>query len=109
MSSVEEKTELKGGHPPAVKAGGMRVSRPRHSSTGESKTEPAPAPTPAEEEEYGASPAKPERNASQNVSGVQTKGDKDYTPDAVKQFHEKPLPAKDRRPVQVPHNIQQPK
>ena len=36
-------------------------------------------------------------------------GDKDFPPEAVKHYHEKPLPTKDLRPVNRPHNIQQPR
>lgn len=105
MSSTEE-TELKAGHAPAVKAGGMRVvSRPRNTSTGESK------PETKEEEDVASTPPKGEKHNFQvNLSGAIGQGDKDFTPDAVKSYHDKPLPSKDNRhaPKQQ-HHIQQPK
>ena len=36
-------------------------------------------------------------------------GDKDFPPEAVKHYHDKPLPSKDHRPIHKPHNIQQPR
>merc|ERR1712226_1311057 len=81
MSSTEE-TDLKAGHAPAVKAGGMRVvTRPRHSSTGESK------PEVVEDEEVEPTPPKSEKHNFQvNLSGAVGKGDKDFTPDAIKSY-----------------------
>jgi len=102
MSSPDAQ-ELKGGHPPAVKAGGMRVARHHQSSTGESKNEM----TKEEQEEYGTSP--PKTNKDVVVSGALAKEEKAYPPEAVKQFHVAPLPSKEMRPVQVKHNINQPK
>lgn len=99
MSSNEE-PELKAGHPPAVKAGGMRVARTHHSSTGES----AAAKVDAEEQEEYADPV-PKDN----------KGDSDFPPDAIKQFHDKPVPTKvNRQPGHQPNqqlnrNINQPR
>jgi len=105
MSSAVEETELKGGHPPAVKAGGMRVARNKQNSTGDKaeKTEM----TKEEQEQYGTSPPKVDKNVV--VSGALIKEDKAYPPEAVKQFHEHPLPSKECRPVQHKHNINQPK
>lgn len=105
MSSTEE-TDLKAGHAPAVKAGGMRVvTRPRHSSTGESK------PEVVEDEEVEPTPPKSEKHNFQvNLSGAVGKGDKDFTPDAIKSYHDKPLPSKESRHAAKPqHHINQPK
>ncbi|KAK2158453.1 hypothetical protein LSH36_170g04040 [Paralvinella palmiformis] len=105
MSSAEDNAELKAGHPPAVKAGGMRVARARQSSTGESKESGGDGET-----EYSTTPPKSERhNQKMLISGVVTSGDKDFSPVAVKHYHEKPLPAKEKRHVETPHNIQQPR
>ncbi|KAI0208390.1 Death-associated protein 1 [Lamellibrachia satsuma] len=109
MSSTEEKADLKAGHPPAVKAGGMRVAtRPRHTSTGDKKEAPVQD---GEEEEFpeSASPPKAERHNQQMlVSGAVTKGDRDFTEAAVKQIHEKPNVGKEKRPMNTSHRIQQP-
>ncbi|XP_059152007.1 death-associated protein 1-like [Physella acuta] len=100
--------DLKAGHPPAVKVGGMRVVQ--HKKEGD-KNEP-PTMTPEEEAEFGSSPPKTDKHhQSLLISGVVTKGDKDFTPQAVKSFHEKPLPQHDVRPRPTQHSmkIQQPK
>jgi hypothetical protein len=110
MSSVDDtgSGDLKAGHAPAVKVGGMRVVQ--HKKEGE-KPE-AVALTPEEEAEFGTSPPKADRhNQSQLVSGAVTKGDKDFTTQAVKSFHEKPAPTHDvkpRQPQQTQH-IHQPR
>jgi len=101
----EAEVEMKGGHPPAVKAGGMRVARTRQSSTGESKDKPEM--TKEEIEEYGSSPPKNDKQVL--VSGVVTKEEKAFPPEAVKHYHEKVVPAKEMRPIQQKHNINQPK
>lgn len=103
MSSSE--VEMKGGHPPAVKAGGMRVARPRQASGSESKEKTEM--TKEEMEEYGSSPPKTDKQVL--VSGAVAKEEKAYPPDAVRQYHEKPLPSKDMRPIQPKHFINQPK
>ncbi|KAI8775854.1 death-associated protein 1-like [Biomphalaria glabrata] len=107
--SEESTVDLKAGHPPATKVGGMRVVQ--HKKEGE-KNEP-PAMTPEEEAEFGSSspPKTDKHHQALLVSGVVTKGDKDFTVQAVKSFHEKPLPQHDSRPrpSQITQKIQQPK
>lgn len=101
--SSSETAELKAGHPPAVKAGGMRVARPKPTSESKDKNEM----TKEEQEEYGSSPPKTSKEVL--VSGVVAKEEKAYPPEAVKQFHEPTLPSKEMRPIQHRHNINQPK
>jgi hypothetical protein len=103
MSSSE--VEMKAGHPPAVKAGGMRVARPRQTSTGESKEKPEM--TKEEIEEFGTSPPKTEKQVL--VSGAVAKEEKAFPPEAVKHYHDKPLPSKEVSHAPVKHNINQPK
>lgn len=105
--SSNEKEELKAGHAPAVKAGGMRVARTHHSSTGEA----APPKPDAEEQEEYADPATKEEKVNVDISGALSKGDQDFPPAAVKQFHEKPSASKEQRPPQPQqkHHIQQPR
>ncbi|KAK3764428.1 hypothetical protein RRG08_040024 [Elysia crispata] len=100
--------ELKAGHPPAVKVGGMRVVQ--HCKKEGEKPEPQSM-TPEEEAEYGASPPKTDKHhQTQLVSGAMTKGDKDFSAQALKAFHEKPHPQHDKpRPVQTSHTIHQPR
>ncbi|XP_005093178.1 death-associated protein 1 [Aplysia californica] len=110
MSAPDEgaNPELKGGHAPAVKVGGMRVVQ--HKKEGE-KQEPTQM-TAEEEAEFGASPPKTDKHhQSMLVSGAVTKGDKDFTTQAVKSIHEKPVPTHDPkpRPNQNTHQIHQPR
>uniref|UniRef100_A0A0B6ZFS7 Death-associated protein 1 n=2 Tax=Arion vulgaris TaxID=1028688 RepID=A0A0B6ZFS7_9EUPU len=110
MSSVDDtgSGDLKAGHPPAVKVGGMRVVQ--HKKEGD-KAEVVTM-TPEEEAEFGSSPPKTDKhNQSVLVSGAVTKGDKDFTTQAVKSFHEKPAPTHDvkPRPSQQSQNINQPR
>ncbi|XP_068604029.1 death-associated protein 1 homolog [Brachionichthys hirsutus] len=89
-SPPKEKSETKGGRLPAVKAGGMRIVQ-KHQTT------PAPEPPPKDddEEEYvTSSPPK----APVIVSGVVTKGDKDFTPAAAQVAHTKPQPCVPKLP-----------
>uniref|UniRef100_A0A8C6WN14 Death-associated protein n=1 Tax=Neogobius melanostomus TaxID=47308 RepID=A0A8C6WN14_9GOBI len=104
-SPPKEKVEMKGGHLPAVKAGGMRIVQ---------KYQPTPAPEPPakkeeeEEEEYeSSSPPK----APVIVSGVITKGDKDFTPAAAQVAHQKPQPGVPKLPAtqQINQHIHQPR
>lgn len=92
-TSPPKDKELKAGHPPAVKAGGMRITSKHHQSQ-------APVLTPeekAEEEEF----AEPKEKASEQkviVSGVVLKGHPEINPAAIKVAHEKPIPQHEKRP-----------
>eukprot|EP00117_Sycon_ciliatum_P000731 scpid75661/ scgid6682/ len=96
MSSPSN-AELKAGHPPAVKAGGMRVAtkRPPPSDTGAAAAEAADDLPPAEEVDPAVAP---EDGGKLIISGVVAKGNKDFPTEAVKAFHEKPQPAVENRP-----------
>lgn len=98
--------DLKGGHAPAVKVAGMRVVQHKEKHD---KTE-QPTMTPEEEEEFGTSPPKADKHHSTAVvSGAQTKGDKDFPPQAVKIYHDKPQPAHEKPRGTPQHNIHQPR
>ncbi|XP_041374893.1 death-associated protein 1-like [Gigantopelta aegis] len=103
MSSVvgtKEDTELKGGHAPAVKVAGMRVATKTAHPNAVAGEKPAEVMNPEEdgEVELGESPPKTDKHhQSLLISGVVTKGDKDFPPAAVKSYHEKPVPAHDKR------------
>ncbi|XP_023678205.1 death-associated protein 1 homolog [Paramormyrops kingsleyae] len=93
-SPPKEKTETKAGHPPAVKAGGMRIVQKHQSG-------PEPIPDKDSKEFESSSPPK----APLVISGVVTKGDKDFTPAAAQVAHQKPQPAVEKLPP--PHHINQ--
>ncbi|KAL1006619.1 hypothetical protein UPYG_G00074540 [Umbra pygmaea] len=93
-SPPKEKIETKGGHLPAVKAGGMRIVQ-KHLGT------PQPEPPSCkdnDDEEYVEEPSPPKPVVV--VSGVVTKGDKDFTPAAAQVAHQKPQPSV----VKMPQN-----
>jgi len=97
MSSTEESSDLKGGHPPAVKAGGMRITQ--HKATHEKPSAPEPKkedqPEDEEEEETPEIPPKP---VPLVISGAVARGDSDFPASSVKAFHEKtPLPTNEFR------------
>ncbi|XP_071402887.1 death-associated protein 1 homolog [Centroberyx affinis] len=90
-SPPKEKVETKGGHLPAVKAGGMRIVQKHQAAV----PEPPPPKDDKESEEYvSSSPPKP----TVIVSGVITKGDKDFTVAAAQVAHQKPQPSVPKLP-----------
>jgi len=117
---MEENSELKAGHAPAQKVGGMRIVQHKHK---EEKHEGSPPKThwvtihqnfpmckmsDEDKEEFGEDrPAK--STASMVVSGAKTSEDSAFPPDAVKAFHEKPMPTHDKGASQKPKVIQQPR
>ncbi|XP_038073208.1 death-associated protein 1-like [Patiria miniata] len=104
MGDVDEK-ELKAGHPPAVKAGGMRIKQ-----TGKQPHEKPQEMTPEEEEEYGPATSPPKPDVQMLISGAPSRGNKDFPPEAVRAFHNKPMPAHQKSPqVKQMHNVQQPR
>lgn len=110
MSSVEgtgDAPELKGGHAPAVKAGGMRITQHKSPQQELAKKQPEKM-SPEDEEEFPEE--SPPKTSAVVISGVVTKGHKDFPPQAVKATHTKPLPTHDARPHSMPQqHIQQPR
>ncbi|XP_061170218.1 death-associated protein 1-like [Saccostrea echinata] len=108
MSDAQEESDLLAGHPPAVKAGGMRIvqhKQPDKSDSHQSREEKQ-----EQAEEFGTVDVSADKHhQSILLSGAVTKGDKDFPPEAVKSYHQKPLPTHENRPVQKPHIIQQPR
>ena len=104
------KGELKAGHPPAVKAGGMRVPSkrsPADISVGAEAAEEVPADI---VEEVVSAPLD---GGPLIISGVTAKGNKDFPKEAIQAYHEKPQPSHDKRPpaskgASARHTIQQP-
>uniref|UniRef100_A0A3B3ZV84 Uncharacterized protein n=1 Tax=Periophthalmus magnuspinnatus TaxID=409849 RepID=A0A3B3ZV84_9GOBI len=95
-SPPKEKVEMKGGHLPA-KAGGMRIVQ---------KHQPTPVPEPPQKNEEEEPPKPPVI-----VSGVVTKGDKDFTPAAAQVAHQKPHPGVPKLPPaqHINQHIHQPR
>ncbi|XP_059900769.1 death-associated protein 1 homolog [Gadus macrocephalus] len=98
-SPPKEKIETKAGHLPAVKAGGMRIVQKHQSAV---VPEPVPKDEKDEEEYETTSPPKP----TVIVSGVVTKGDRDFTPAAAQVAHQKPQPALPKMPPSHQQNQQ---
>jgi len=90
MSSNEETPELKAGHAPAVKVGGMRVSQPNRPSNNNAEKAPAPAAEQVEGDEEDIVEAPKSKDPALYISGAVTQGNKDFPAQAVKAFHEKP-------------------
>ncbi|KAM0735005.1 Death-associated protein 1 [Formica fusca] len=102
MSSGMDECKLKGGHPPAVKAGGMRITQHK---TPKDEREIKPSKD-VEESRPSSSPPK-----TIMISGVPAKGNADFPPEALQHFHEKPTPTHDARLAHYsrPIIIQQPR
>lgn len=107
MSSTEEQTDLKAGHPPAVKAGGMRITQhkpPVHEKSPEVKK------TEEEEEESETKVSTSPPKQQLIISGVPVRGDADFPTEAVKAFHTKPMPSHEYRAApNKPNMIHQPR
>eukprot|EP00088_Acartia_fossae_P027602 TRINITY_DN28346_c0_g1_i1.p3 TRINITY_DN28346_c0_g1~~TRINITY_DN28346_c0_g1_i1.p3 ORF type:complete len:107 (-),score=52.00 TRINITY_DN28346_c0_g1_i1:243-563(-) len=105
MSDAEQQ-DLKGGHAPAVKVGGMRVVQ--HKTNREEKAA-APPPKPSEEEieEFGED--KKDKKDEIVVSGAKTGEGDAFPKEAVQSFHEKPVPTHQMGASNKPKVIQQPR
>ncbi|XP_063217056.1 death-associated protein 1 [Bacillus rossius redtenbacheri] len=111
MSSTEE-SDLKAGHPPAVKAGGMRITQ--HKGPKEDKeSKPSKEKDSAEVETGGAGALKVSTSPPKTtmISGAPVRGHADFPAEAVQSFHEKPVPTHDARSTSNtrPNIIQQPR
>ncbi|KAK3515700.1 hypothetical protein QTP70_029943 [Hemibagrus guttatus] len=122
-SPPKEKHETRAGHPPAVKAGGMRIVQ-KHQSAGDSTSDRKEDKDSKEFEScrvgyggkaeglFSTSVSKRIREGDYGppklpvvVSGVVTKGDKDFTPAAAQVAHTKPQPSVQKLPSS--HHINQ--
>ncbi|KAI5638340.1 death-associated protein domain-containing protein [Phthorimaea operculella] len=99
--SSEEKCEKLAGHPPAVKAGGMRITQHKTPHAKDPKE-------PANEDLTGLGGPNPlQSSAAVNIAGAPNKGNADFTPEAAQVAHS-PKPPTHIHNVPRP-NIQQPR
>jgi len=104
--SSPEKPEALAAHPPAVKAGGMRIVQNK-THLKDKKTDTAvPKPEEGDVLKVASSPPK---QSSLKISGATQKGDADFPVEAVQSFHEKPLPTHDKGGATKPVIIHQPR
>lgn len=101
MSSTEETAQLKAGHPPAVKAGGMRITQHKTPHVKDSSKEPA------NEDLTGLSGPSPVPSNPISIAGAPNRGNADFTPEAAQVAHSPKPPAHFNNPPK-PH-IQQPR
>ncbi|XP_072880189.1 death-associated protein 1 homolog [Hemitrygon akajei] len=103
-SPPKEKVETKAGHPPAVKAGGMRIVKKHQGSTAQSSAE-----KDKESEDWETNSPKP--SVPIIISGALARGDKDFPPAAAQVAHQKPSPSVEKLPIshQINHSIHQPR
>ncbi|PAA50148.1 hypothetical protein BOX15_Mlig023356g3 [Macrostomum lignano] len=104
----DNNTEFKAGHAPAAKVGNMRVAghRTRNTSSGSGEKLNAEE-LRKQEAEYGTEVD--EAKQGQVVAGSLVKEDKAFTPDAVKAYHDKPVPKHEKPHAPPAHNIHQPR
>jgi len=111
MSSVSENCDLKGGHAPAVKVGGMRVVQHKR----QSESEKAPEEKSTEESETVVedeeNQVETEPTSEEKATEAYQKTNKDFPKQAISSFHTKPTPTKDLNAHAKPHHqqIQQPR
>jgi len=96
----DDESNLKAGHPPAVKAGGMRIVQNESKSKNEER-----APKDQQEDPTGLTTQPNISNST--VSGAPAKGPSDFPTSAVQSTH-RFKPEKNVPPPQV-HNINQPR
>jgi len=108
----KEGVELKGGHEPAKMVGGRRiVTRERHSES-EDKGAAKKATEQSDEEKQEFGEDKPVKAASSVlISGAKSSEEAAFPKEAVKAYHEKPMPTHDKTSSahSKPKIIQQPK
>uniref|UniRef100_A0A6M2DLB5 Putative death-associated protein n=1 Tax=Xenopsylla cheopis TaxID=163159 RepID=A0A6M2DLB5_XENCH len=98
MSSTEDSCQLKAGHPPAVKAGGMRITQ--HKTTHTERP-------PKDAEDVTGLTVSSSTPNTVTVSGAVVKGNADFSPEAAQAAHApKPPVQHSQKPIA---HIQQPR
>jgi len=100
MSSPSKSDGVAAAHPPAVKAGGMRIVQ---NKTHLNKKTDTPVVKPEDGDALKVQNSPPKSNAL--TSGAPNKGNADFPADAVQAFHSKPIPTHDMSASNVPKNI----
>jgi len=103
--SSPEKSDVLSAHPPAVKAGGMRIVQNKTHLTTKKTDTPVPKP----EEDALKVSTSPPKQATVQVSGAPQKGNADFPVEAVQSFHDKPQPTHDKGAPSKPVIIHQPR
>ncbi|CAH1393036.1 unnamed protein product [Nezara viridula] len=101
MSSGEQQ-QLKGGHPPAVKAGGMRITQHKTPKSHDVRLDDPDLNNAALK--VSTSPEK-----AVTISGAPIRGNSDFPAEAVQSYHNKPMPSHEQNASPRPHIIQQPR
>lgn len=107
MDNTGNSCELKAGHPPAVKAGNMRIRQRTKSTTSTHSEKDEQAEAGSTEVSFAPKTVVDKSAANSGVPESEIVQNK---PEAVKHFHEKPQPAHEfRNQSNKPAFIQQPK
>ena len=104
-----EVADLKGGHAPAQKVGGVRMVSRGTPIKSESDKNDKPAKPSDEDVEEFAEDEEVKRNTKVIVSWAKTREVDAFPKAAVQSYHEKPHPTHEKNPVQKPTIIQQPR